>query len=317
MNLQLPALFEPVTEAYIYNSISQEEVFRRYLNVNIVIDKKIISPLRNDKRPTATFGYTNGVLLFTDWNGEFSGNCIMLVMYLFNLNYWKAMNKIAIDFNIPSIKQGSAPIKKANLAKVRGANKEFTASWGELEPLHVGYFKQCGISIQTLKYYNVYKLNALWMNGELLYLNTISDPAVLYLEDDWFKTYFYTRSVSRFLSQGSGIQGLMQLKFQSNKLIIQKSLKDVMLMHELGFESIAPPSENTYITELQIRMLQDKYHEIIVIMDNDKAGITAMKYYQSLGLRTVTIPNKKDSTDYCKAFGIKKTETILNNLIYV
>lgn len=315
--LKFTPVFEPLTEEYLYHFISPEEIFSKYLGVQVVLNRKIISPLRNDKRPTATFGYRNGTLLFTDWNGEFSGNCIQLVQHIENCSYRKAINKIAEDFKISGNKLPSPKKTESNKkAKVQQV-KKFKAVWGELDSPQLSYFRQYGITIQTLKNYNVHKLEALWMNSELLYIKTKNDPAVLYLEDNWFKAYFYTRKTSRFYSQGNGIQGLNQLKFESDLLIIQKSLKDVMLMYELGFESIAPPSENTYISELQIRMLQDKYDNIVVIMDDDLAGIRAMNHYKKLGLKTVVIPNCKDATDYCKAFGIKKTEKILNNLIYV
>jgi len=312
--MRLPSTFDIIDEKYVYSFLTQEQIFEKYLGTPVVLNRKLISPLRNDKKPTATFGWKNGTLLFTDWNGEFSGNCIQLVMHITRLSYHNALRHIAGEFKIAGKElPRSNKQKPVNQAKP----KVCKAVWGELDTPHISYFRQFGISVQTLKYYNVNRLDALWLNGELLYIKTPSDPAVLYLDDDWFKAYFYTRKSQRFISQGQGIQGLKQLRFQSDKLIIQKSLKDVMLMNELGFESIAPPSENTYITELQIRMLQDKYNEIVVIMDNDPAGIRAMNHYQKLNLRTVVIPDTKDATDYCKAFGIKKTENLLNNLIYV
>jgi hypothetical protein len=314
---KFPTLFEEPTEEFLYKFLTQEEIFERYLGIPIQLNKKLISPLRNDRRPTATFGWRSGVLFFTDWNGEFSGNCISLVAHINNMGYKKAIKKIASDFNLIGSSIPTQSKRKAEYKQKKQEVKQFQAVWGDLEFSHISYFKSFGISIQTLKKYNVYKLKALWMNSSLIYVHTSSDPAVLYLEDDWFKAYYFKRKSSRFISQGQGIQGLKQLRFQSNKVIIQKSLKDVMLMDELGFESIAPPSENSYLSELQIRMLQDKYQEVVVIMDDDPAGNRALEHYRSMGLRTEKIPKLKDATDYCREFGLQKTETLLNNLIYV
>ena len=70
------------------------------------------------------------------------------------------------------------------------------------------------------------------------------------------------------------IQGLNQL-VPGDTLVVQKSLKDAMLMHEYGIPSIAPGSENTPIPDALLEKLKKVFQRIIIVMDNDGPGLAA------------------------------------------
>lgn len=60
------------------------------------------------------------------------------------------------------------------------------------------------------------------------------------------------------------IQGARQIsKDGDDLLIVQKSMKDVMLLYEFGVQSIAPMSENTSLSEKVIEKLKTKFKRII------------------------------------------------------
>lgn len=56
-------------------------------------------------------------------------------------------------------------------------------------------------------------------------------------------------------------------------LVITKSLKDVMTLYEYKIPAIAPCSENIFITESQYDRLKTKYKHILLLYDNDSAGL--------------------------------------------
>lgn len=71
----------------------------------------------------------------------------------------------------------------------------------------------------------------------------------------------------RFLTnwKSSQIQGARQLpKDGDDLLIIQKSMKDVMCMYELGIIAIAPNSENLFLNDIQLEKVKNKFKRIIV-----------------------------------------------------
>ena len=60
-------------------------------------------------------------------------------------------------------------------------------------------------------------------------------------------------------------------------LCVTKSMKDVMLLHELGITAIAPCSENLFLTEKQYNALRPNFKHCIVFFDNDRAGISNLR----------------------------------------
>lgn len=71
----------------------------------------------------------------------------------------------------------------------------------------------------------------------------------------------------KFISnwQSSKLQGAKLLPKDGNEfLIITKSLKDVMTLHEFGIPAIAPCSENTFITDKVLNKLKEKFKRIVV-----------------------------------------------------
>lgn len=47
-------------------------------------------------------------------------------------------------------------------------------------------------------------------------------------------------------------------------LIIQKSMKDVMCLYELGITAIAPNSENLFLSDKQLEAVKNRFKRIIV-----------------------------------------------------
>ena len=71
----------------------------------------------------------------------------------------------------------------------------------------------------------------------------------------------------RFLTKwkSNQIQGARRLpKYGGDLLIIQKSMKDVMCMYELGIIAIAPNSENLFLNDNQLEKVKNKFKRIIV-----------------------------------------------------
>lgn len=115
------------------------------------------------------------------------------------------------------------------------------------------------------------------------------------------------------------IQGAAQLpKDGGDYLVITKSLKDCMTLYELGITAIAPNSENIFITESQYQKLKTKFENILVVYDNDLAGIKGLKKIKSTfpDIKVAFIPRKfnaKDISDFRKKYGKSETEKLINS----
>lgn len=317
--------FEPsITKDYLLSKHSQETYMEHYTGVRV---KKglFISPLRRDSKPTCSF-YKNGKgeLLLKDFNGSFCGNFISVVMERFGLTYRSALQTIAIDFGIikragakvnrPLIEYSGEILEETKTADIRVELKDFTEK--ELK-----WWDSFGISEKTLKRYHVYSIKHVFLNGNLFGSSTDNVPMYGYYGGkkdglEMWRIYMPTKRSYRFLSNWSKsmIQGVNKLPASGELLVITKSMKDLMLFHELGIPAIAPNSESTFLNENQINKLKSRFKRIVVLFDNDLPGMQAMKkIHKTTGLDCMWLPRTlaKDISDCWKNKGKRKTLEIV------
>lgn len=128
-----------------------------------------------------------------------------------------------------------------------------------------------------------------------------------------------TKRNYRFMSNwdGNHWHGSKQLPKIGKQCILSKSMKDLMLLYEFGFISIAPTSENILISEAQLNKIKNKYDNILVFFDNDLPGVKgAKKYKKAYNLRCIFIKRKytKDFSDLYKKVSSTVFWTIVDEL---
>jgi hypothetical protein len=146
-----------------------------------------------------------------------------------------------------------------------------------------GYWKQFGISIDTLKKFNVFSIKYFLCNNVVRGTYKDTSPMYAYNVYDRFKIYRplaskYTKWRTNLTNEY--VQGLAELpKEGGNLLIITKSLKDVMCLHEMGFNAIAASSETTFIPEDILQSLRSKWKHIVILYDRDATGMKKARDY--------------------------------------
>lgn len=99
-------------------------------------------------------------------------------------------------------------------------------------------------------------------------------------------------------------------------LVVTKSLKDVMCLYEFGIPSIAPCSENLFITDNQYKRLKAHYKHIYLLYDNDVPGLNAAKKikksYPDVKILLIPWHFAKDISDFRKLYGYQKTLDLIN-----
>lgn len=106
------------------------------------------------------------------------------------------------------------------------------------------------------------------------------------------------------------IQGLEQVEKSGDLLIITKSLKDVMVLYSLGYQSIAPQNEKIVVDPKKLGL---DYKRVLVLFDNDKAGKEGASKYP---YPAIFMPEDKakDVSDYIKLYGVENTKQLLCEL---
>ena len=315
-----------ITKELILSRVSEEQIMEHYLG--IPIQKGLFrSPLRNDRNPTASFYRDRrGRLIMKDFSGAFSGDCFSVVMEKFQCSYYMALQIIANDFGIIRRKDLHKNKPKVEYSGIKFEEKE--AIRIQIQTRHfndkeLDWWLSYGITKATLEKFRVYPVDKAWLNDQLFYQNVDNKLVFGYyggIKDniEQWRLYFPHRKSYKFISnwKGNQIQGAHMLPDKGEFVIVTKSLKDVMCLYEFNIPSIAPCSENQFLTKDQYNRLKEHYKRIYLLYDLDLPGVQAAKKIKKNfpDIQVLLTPwgSAKDFSDFRKTFGYKKTLELIN-----
>ena len=308
------------------DDIPTEWVFEYYLGLAEKLtgqDVKLHSVFKTEKTPSmfVYFKQENNEYKFKDFSTGKQGNKVNLVSELFNLSYGQAVNKICTDYERYLRDNDYTSVNEYKIQnKYRVVDFEIR-HWTNVDAKYWGKFK---ITSGILEKYNVTGLSYFTMAKEGDPDSTIvfkGNYIYGYFREDGslYKIYLPKNPDKKFIKVQNYIQGMDQLTYDKDFLIITSSLKDLMCFTKLGYknaESVAPDSENTMIAEQYIKSLKKKYKDICIVFDNDEAGIkAAQKYQERYGISYVVLDMSKDLSDSVRDFGVQKVKENLHELL--
>lgn len=271
-----------ITLDYILSRVSEYDIYARYIG-QFKIGFIYNSPFREDKNPS--FGIfrskKTGKLLFKDHGNGECGDVIKFVeLYTGLTNYNDILNRIITDMSITNTTKLKSIKRYESKDTVIGVVRQ---EWTDVDKQ---YWSQFGITLDTLKKFNVSSIKYYLCDGIVKSIYKNENPMYAYKVYDHFKIYKpladkYTKWRNNLTE--NDIQGYEQLPESGNLLIITKSLKDVMVLHEMGYNAIAPSSESTFIPDKVLDLLKKRFKNIFINFDRDKAGI---KYMRKMMLKT-------------------------------
>lgn len=279
----------------ILSLISEEDIYKRYSFFDEV-GKKFLSPFNKENTPSCIVYPTNNYLCFKDFSSGKSGNCFYLVQQLEQIGYKESLLKIYKDFNLKLDfnKKTESRIYKPKTTSIRIK----TVTWNNH---YLNYWKQYGISLNTLNHFNIVPINYYWINYNrfkvdfgFAYCFGNHKYKILQPYDEEWKWISNTDT--------STVQGFNQINNPS-EIIITSSLKDIACIYEnLGLQAIAPNSENAFLPQIVIDNLLLSKKKITVWFNNDEAGIKAAKQYEkynfNIFIHDLSLP--KDPSDIIK-----------------
>lgn len=325
MELTVP---KELTKELIESKISQETLISNYYGVPI---KKglFCAKHRADSHPTCCYYKRNGRIYIKDFGSDYHGDWIYVVKQKFNCNYYDALAIAANDFDIqkiPHLNKNKVKISNESLSE----NKQsiIRVEIRDFQQYELDWWNKFGISLQTLKKFRVFSCKNIWINDHIIHLETNNQLVFGYyggIKDDieQWKLYWPNNKKYKWLSNrdSSQLQGARMLpKSGGDLIIIQKSLKDVMLLYEFGIPSVAPNSENTFLSDEQLMKLKSKFKRIIVWYDNDAPGKAYLEKIKKEHpeLDYFYIPEdfkEKDFSDFYKKYGKDEATKFLNKYI--
>lgn len=321
-------MFKNVLRAEVsWNDIKDSydlEALYKYYYPAIEINKLIRSPFRRDSTPSFIVNYKSGSLLYKDFGEsgkESSGNLLQFVARLTNKDYNEALLDIISSANKLNLSTDYTPTPKAykeSKTVIRYRERKFML-------YDILYWRQYFIEVPTLIRYNVIPISFVDVyKGDKSYTiyNTSQNPmyAYTFLRHPYkYKIYMPNRNGGKFVcNTGANVyEGYDQL-FGSDLCIITSSMKDVMLLSQLGYPAISFQSESYLIPQSIVKELRDKYKNIYILYDYDNTGIKysnmwkeAYKFKQIFTYNQ----NLKDPTDFAKEMGIEALKQLVQSQI--
>lgn len=308
-----------ITMNSILEKVTDYDIFSKYIG-DFKIGYIYNSPLREDNNPS--FGVfvsrKSGELLYKDLASDDCGNVFKFVKRLKNLStYEETLKVISEDMNINGLKLMMSSEKKQRLVKDTIIN----VVRKPLNLTDIKFWNSFGISKETLKIYNVSPISKFLINGIVKGKYETESPLYCYKVFNKFKIYkpFGSKMIKwRGNLNTLDIQGFEQLPENGELLIITKSLKDVMVLSEMGYDAIAPSSESITIPEIVMNNLKKRFKRILIFYDRDKAGVEyARKISKTYKINAIFINKKyktKDISDLVKNVGYAKALTIFNQM---
>ena len=318
------AEYKPLNSSNILNIVPEEEIYKYYLGYDFDIGRCYKSVLRKgDDTPSLNFYYNSrNVLCYKDF-GHSQGNVFEFVKNYFECSYFEALQRINQDFRLGLGLSNDSIIERPKL--VNQITKVPKTTLIQIKPqaftdFDKKFWENFGITLPTLELYNVYSTSHVFINKKLRFVYIEDNPIYSFIFKDKVKVYRPLSAIKWINNATSNIlQGIEQLPNNGELLIITKSLKDVMLFKELGFNAIAPQGESMAFDFKIIEELKTRFKKIIVVYDNDDPGVRfSIKLTSLLNLNYWNIPKEfgeKDPTDFYKRYGREETIKLLNTML--
>lgn len=299
--------------------LNDYDIYKYYLG-NIRVGRLYNSPLRNDdKMPSfAIFRGRNGGLLFKDHGIGASGNAVKFIELYRHINSREALEK-------ELLKILKAVGKNPTISRTFGHNGDtlIEVMSQPLTPLDRRYWWQFHIKPTTLKKFDVHSIKYFLCNRVVRGTYKDSSPMYAYKVDDKYKIYRpLAPKLTKWRSNltNRNVQGLAELpEGGGNLLIITKSLKDVMVLYEMGYYAIASSSETTFIPDDILNDLRSKWTHILILYDRDRTGVQKSRdISRRYKLDAFFVHKKfkaKDISDAVKQNGFDKVKNWLNKTL--
>lgn len=318
-----------ISDKELLERVDEYALYCSYLGYEPVIGTRYTSPLRTVSGATfddyPSFGiferrYTGiGEFHWKDQGLGIHGDIFELVRRIYQFDTrTMAIHQIQIDAGlIPGnprirIQLDTREKQYIHVADIDIKSRDFTS-----RDLH--FWDRINVQPKGLARFNVRSLSAYWLHKEqsVPYLN--SGLGFAYPVWDKYQLYFPTKSKNeKFRTDWTEIcvPGFSQLRYQSDTLVITKSMKDILCLDSFGYESIAPRGEHTMIPQQCLDVVVPRYKRVVILFDNDGKHNGHLYPYDKIYVPRIW-EKDKDTSDFCSNHGPRETSEMLRQIIQV
>lgn len=316
------------SEEYIdISHIREADIAAYYLGVTS-IPCLIASPLRQDRRPSFSLFSNNGEEVgFLDYSTREHGSIIDLLMRMWNCNFVEAKRRIANDLGDTKLNTSIGKGSYSSRIPIRtNSGIDLQCKVREWRDYDIEYWNSYGISIEWLKYADVYPIShKIVIKDDISYAFGADKYAYAYVEfkegRTTLKIYqpFNTRGYKWANRHDRSVISLWtKVPKEGDRVCICSSLKDALcLWANTGIPALAIQGEGYGMSNTAISELKRRFKQVYICLDNDKVGLEdALSLASKTDFTNVVLPQfqgGKDISDLYKVLNNKDKfkETIL------
>ncbi len=311
---------EILSEEEILERVDEYSLYSFYLGFEPLIGAKYSSPLRDGdlRHSFGVFVKKYGLptphdFLWKDagMRAPNFGDIFFLVQKMYGLETrFEALLKVCADFgfvegfDVDKVLVKTPKFKEPSHIRIK--SKPFSVA-------ELAWWRKYNVTEEILNEYHVSSVDYYFLYDSQL--EPWYPKASMYAYRIFNKYQLYSPNPKFFVMDWTDvcIPGFEQLK-GTDLLIITKSVKDIMCLRSLGYDSMAPKAENNIPDQLFLEYCKNRYKRVVTLFDND--GKTSEHLYPFEHIQVPLTTGTKDITDYCALYGPTKTLNLLNNLLW-
>ena len=316
------------SEKSILEQVDEYTLYCYYTGIDpLLLSKALPCPYRKDDIPSFTVFPSRSDRVEYMWKdhatGEY-GDIFKLIQKIECIEKRSdVLGRINDDFGLGYSINGPARKEKIvwyekpklNEIKIRVKPMSFTKEGRE-------FWNRYEIGLDLLKQYNVNQVEYYWTYVGQPTPQLALNPTFSYRIGDYYQLYSpFAPKQYKFRNDlpENYFFGYIQLPKQGDKLIIDKSSKDVIFCSRLGYNAVSGKSETTFIPHSKVLELKERFDKVYLMLDNDGPGKAMsekyIKEYPFLIPKFIPEDLAKDKTDLCVKVGFEKAKEVIEGLI--
>lgn len=279
----------------------------------------IQSPIRKDDRPSfGLYSLDGKKIYFTDLATKERGGIYDLLSKMWHCSLEETISRIQKDLATSNgdVKMHGLPMPR-NVTEMSRSNVSMQVKIREWRKYDIDYWASYGISLEWLKYAEVYPIShKIVVKNGIKSIFAADKYAYVFVEHKEGKTtlkvYQPLVEDKRYKWANTHDRSVISLWTKIPKdgdiVVICSSLKDALcLWANTGIPSLALQGEGYGISATAISELKRRYKKVCILFDNDKAGIEdGLKLAEHTGFTNIVLPKfagGKDISDMFKCMG--------------
>ena len=313
----------------VMKRVSHAELLSHYMGISS-LPVLISSPLRSDDRHPSFFIYSpdGEKVLYKDYATGDKGDIYSLLKATEHKSFPDLIRMIASE---KEFQKGKFQNKASQGKPYSKSDTDIRVKIREWQDYDVAYWQSYGISLQWLKYAEVYPIShkIVYKDGQR-YVFHAAKYAYVFVERKEslvsLKIYQPFAKDKRFkwmTSNNGSVVGLWtKVPKSGDRLCICSSLKDALcLWANVGIPSIYVQSETVGISNTAQEVLRSRFKHIFICFDNDIAGLLdGQNLSIKTGFKNIVLPafeGGKDISDAYKVLGREKFIGIVKPLFKI